>query len=391
MTGVLGAQKSGVRSRIGYFDANDGVYFEMDGTAGISVNVRSSASGSPVNTSIPQASWNFDKMDGTGPSGVVLDFSKTQIFAIDFQWLGVGRVRFGFFANGVLIICHQVYNSNVITSPYMNTANLPMRAEIFNTGAAGTATTMKQVCMTAISEGGTDYPQAYQFSAVSGVGAATATTTAVRNPLVSIQPKTTFNSIANRAKYRPVSVSVLCTPGATQPVYWELLYNATLAGSPSFASADPNSGVNVDVAASGTILTVTGSTYSGSTKVITGSWLGGANGQYVGQWITLTGFTSTANNGVWLCTASAAGSISLTIAGGDNSIAGTPKAEGRGICIQSGLAVATNASVDVQLTTRVIMTLDIAGATFDTLTLCATGLGAGAPGAWGSITWEEIR
>src|SRR5271157_494548 len=94
MTGVLGAKTSNVRSRIGYFDANDGMYFEQDGTAGMSVNLRSSVTGSPVNTTVAQANWNFDKMDGTGPSGANLDFTKTQIYTIDFQWLGVGRVRF---------------------------------------------------------------------------------------------------------------------------------------------------------------------------------------------------------------------------------------------------------------------------------------------------------
>jgi len=37
------------------------------------------------------------------------------------------------------------------------------------------------------------------------------------------------------------------------------------------------------------------------------------------------------------------------------------------------------------------MTLDITGNTADTVSLCATGLGGGAPGAWGSITWQEVR
>jgi len=473
MTGFLGGKVSNVRSEIGYSDANDGVFFRMDGTLGACVVMRSSVPGVSVGpipqialtpgsgsgyavgdtgtinngnadatyiilavsggvptaimltgagtgyttalangttkggtqagsgtgmtvnilneTVTAQANWNFDKMDGTGVSGVTLDFSKCQVFAVDFQWLGVGRVRFGFFINGALIICHQIFNANVTTAPYMNTPNLPCRAFIQNTGTASGTTTMKQVCMAVISEGGVENPVAFQFSAVSGVGSATSTPTGVRTPLVSIQPKTTFNSITNRGGLRPVAVTILCTPGAAQPVYWELVYNPTLAGSPSFASVDPNSLVNFDRAASGTILTVTGSTYSGSTKVITGSWLGGANNQYLNQWVTLSGFSTTANNGVWLCTASSAGSISLTVPYGNNSIAGTPVAEGRGQSLQSGMAVATDSTKDTQLTTKVAITLDILGLTPDTLSLCVTGLGSGAPGAWGSITWEEIR
>ncbi len=229
MTGLLGVKTANVRSRMGYFDANDGVYFEMDGTDGMSINVRTSTSGSPVNSAhILQANWNFDKMDGTGPSGATLDWSKTQIFTVDFQWLGVGRVRWGFFVNGVLVICHQIYNSNVITSPYMNTANLPCRAEIFNTGAAAGTTTMKQVCMTVVSEGGAEYPQAYQFSVSNGSTPITAAS-GTRTPLLSIRPKTTFNSITNRAKIIVTSVE-LQDLATTNAIFWELVYNGTLSG-----------------------------------------------------------------------------------------------------------------------------------------------------------------
>jgi hypothetical protein len=238
MSGVLGAKKSNVRSRIGYFDANDGVYFEMDGTAGASVNVRSSTSGSPVNTSVTQANWNFDKMDGTGVSGITLDFSKAQVFAMDFQWLGEGRVRFGFFVNGVLLVCHQIYSANVISVPYMNTANLPVRAEIFNTGAAGTATTMLQVCMAVISEGGAENPQAYQFSASNGTTTISGIST--RQPLITIRPKVTFNSITDRCRINVTDFDVFnnATPGA----FYELIYNGTLSGGAgTFTSVDANS------------------------------------------------------------------------------------------------------------------------------------------------------
>jgi len=243
MTAVLGVKKSNVRSRIGYFDTNDGVYFEMDGADGASVNVRTSTSGSPVESvHVLQANWNFDPMDGTGVSGVVLDFSKAQIFVIDLQWLGEGRVRYGFFVNGVLLICHQYYAANVIDSPYMNTANLPCRAEIFNTSTAATTTTMKQVCMTVATEGGSEYPQAYNFVASNGT---TSITISTRRTVLSIQPKTTFNSITNRTKITPTAVTVLTSSGS---VYWELVYNPTLTGTPSWTSVDANSGVNYDVA-----------------------------------------------------------------------------------------------------------------------------------------------
>lgn len=265
MTGLLGAQKSNVRSRIGYFDANDGLYFEMDGTLGLSVNQRSSTSGSPVNTQILQANWNLDKCDGTGPSGFNINTADTQIFLIDMQWLGTGRVRFGFFDQGVYVVAHQVYNDNVIVSPYMNTANLPMRYEIANTGTAGTSTSIKAICMTAISEGGQQVPNSYSFGVGSTMTSAISVGTTVV-PIISIRPKTTFNSLTNRSKITLTTAEVLDT--STNALQWQLIYNPTLGGGTSFADVNGTySGVQYDIASttvSGGIVLATGFVQGGS-------------------------------------------------------------------------------------------------------------------------------
>jgi hypothetical protein len=62
------------------------------------------------NEIVPQSQWNVDRLDGTGPSKVNIDFTKSQIFVTDYQWLGVGRVRFGFYAYGKIHYCHQILN-----------------------------------------------------------------------------------------------------------------------------------------------------------------------------------------------------------------------------------------------------------------------------------------
>jgi hypothetical protein len=269
MTGIIGAYKQYVRSQIGYFDALDGVFFDMDGTSQgatgkCAVTVRTSTSGSAVDTAVLSTSWNIDKMDGTGPSGVTLDFTKMQIFVIDLQWLGTGRVRFGFSVNGQLYYCHQILNSNVISvGPYMNSGSRPVAWKIANTsGSVSGSTSITAVCCTVISEGGNQSPAALAFSANNGSTTITAAN-GTRTPLLSIQPKTTFNSITNRSKITVTEAS-LSIAGANN-VFWELVYNGTLGGSPSFASVNANSGVNVDVAASScTGGTVVASGYVGS-------------------------------------------------------------------------------------------------------------------------------
>jgi len=151
-TFVMGAPKTNVRMRIGYFGINDGLFFERAGTTN-KIVLRSSVSGSPVDAAFNQNEWNVDRLDGTGPSDVVLNSAKAQIFWTDVEWLGVGSVRAGFVINGQFVVCHIFHHANTATSTYMRTATLPIRYEVTNTGASAGAT-LKQICSTVVSEGG---------------------------------------------------------------------------------------------------------------------------------------------------------------------------------------------------------------------------------------------
>lgn len=145
--------KSNVRQRVGYFDINNGIFIEHDGTGAYIVK-RSKSSGSTVETRIPQSEWSDDKFDGTGTSGVDLDLSKTQIFWVDVEWLGAGTVRVGFVVDGVPYVAHKFHHANNIEKTYLTSATLPVRYEITNTGATSSNTTLDQICCSVQSEGG---------------------------------------------------------------------------------------------------------------------------------------------------------------------------------------------------------------------------------------------
>jgi hypothetical protein len=82
------------------------------------------------NTRFAQSTWNIDKMDGTGASGVTLDLTKMQMLYIDYTWYGAGAIRFGFKNNrGEVIYCHRIVNNNTNTEAYMRSGNLPARYE----------------------------------------------------------------------------------------------------------------------------------------------------------------------------------------------------------------------------------------------------------------------
>ena len=152
-TFVFAPAQTNLRQRAGYFTRQNGVFLEQDGDTIYFVR-RSSATGSVVETRVPQSEWNVDKLDGTGPSDVVLDLSKAQILFSEYEWLGVGSVRIGFAIDGNFLICHQFNHANHIDSVYMTTAALPARLEITNTGPTAAPSTMKQICTTVISNGG---------------------------------------------------------------------------------------------------------------------------------------------------------------------------------------------------------------------------------------------
>lgn len=185
-TFTFGNPLEGLRQRVGYFTRDNGVYLEQDDLDSYIV-LRSNVTSSVVNTRVSQANWNVDKLDGTGPSGIELDFTKSQIFWIDVEWLGVGSVRCGFVINGQFVIAHIFHHANKITGTYMTTASLSCRYEIANTANTLVTSTMKQICSTVISEGG--YQQLGLTRSISTPLVGVNLTNDVNNPVIAIRLK----------------------------------------------------------------------------------------------------------------------------------------------------------------------------------------------------------
>lgn len=223
------------RARVGYFDANNGVYLHTNGTAFATVQfaLRTSTSGAPVTTSVSQASWNLDPLNGTGPSGKTLDLSKAQILVIDLQWLGVGRVRCGFDIDGQVIYAHEFLNANTTqTKVYMKWASLPCRLEVEVTGTATSTRTLRHICTTVISEGGDSTESATQHTHNNGVTAIAVTT---RRPVLSIRAKATGpNSIRNIGQMVLREADITASNNNS---FYEIVLNGTLTGA-SWSAVD---------------------------------------------------------------------------------------------------------------------------------------------------------
>lgn len=220
MTQVLGAAVTNVVKRCGYFDSNDGIYLEQNGTTDVAIVRRTSTSGSAVNNRVVQADWNIDKLDGTGASGLTLDLSKASILVIDLQWLGMGRVRVGFDIDGKIIYTHQFLNANSLTVPYMKTGTLPIRWEISNIGTSS-GTSMYATCSAVLSEGGDESDASYGFSVSNSADVSVGTT---RTGLIAIRPSLTYDGITNRIQISLKEFSVI---SGANSILVELIYKPT--------------------------------------------------------------------------------------------------------------------------------------------------------------------
>lgn len=250
----FGYAQQNVTKRTGYFDDRDGIYFEQvgsstsNGTDAGTLNwvIRSYVSGtaSETSTRIPQSQWNIDTCDGTGKSGFNLDISKVQLIFIDFQWLGVGRVRCGFVHDGKYIIAHEYYHSNNDTTVYLSNPNLPVRCEIRNTSTSSGGS-YSQICASVMAEGG--YLQSgIDWSITSGILRQTSTTGTTRLPVLAIRLKNSYQGYPNRATLKLNNITSYI---ADNPAYIEIikipdasyLVNAGGTSSLTWTSANTNS------------------------------------------------------------------------------------------------------------------------------------------------------
>lgn len=264
-TFVMNAAKSNLRQRVGYFGDSNGMYLELDGAGGnvLSFVKRSSVSGSVVDTSVTQANWNYDKMDGTGPSGLTLDITKAQILWMDFEWLGVGTVRLGFVINGKFILCHQFNHANIITSTYITTASLPLRYEIENTGTTASASNLKQICSTVISEGGYELRGLQQAVNIPITTPRTLAVAGTYYPIASIRLKASPNFLD--AIVILTALSVLGTGNGVNYNWQVSATGATTGGT--WVSAGANSAVEYNI---------TGTSFTGG-RIVAGGYFNSSN------------------------------------------------------------------------------------------------------------------
>ena len=216
-------QTEGISKREGLFDEKNGLFFEDTG-ATYNLVVRSYTTGVTVDNKVAQEDWNIDPLDGTGKSGITADFTKAQILIMDYEWLGVGRVRMGFVIDGCIYYVHEFLHANNITTTYMQTPNLPLRSEIENDGT-GSASSMTQICSTVISEGGQNKLGTVRSANTGGT----------HIDLTAENTRYAVLGIRLKEEYIGETIEIIRTEmqihTATDRVLWEVLYSPEVSGT----------------------------------------------------------------------------------------------------------------------------------------------------------------
>jgi len=147
MTVNLNGTQTNIRKRVGYFDVNDGMFLEVNGDT-FNFVIRTSSSGTPANlVSLSRDQWT-DPLDGTGPSGKAIDFTKTVFVIFEFLWQGAGYVKMSFLdgREKVVAVDRKFFGAtDGLTTSFMANPTLPFRIELENTGTSA-GTTIKHIC-----------------------------------------------------------------------------------------------------------------------------------------------------------------------------------------------------------------------------------------------------
>lgn len=253
------AGKAGLSRRWGYFDANNGFMFaQINGV--FRVQVRSDAnSGTPtLIADVAQSAFNVDKLDGTGPSGMTIALTDDNIYWIDVQWLGAGRIRFGTYYQGQRVTCHEYYHEGNGGFPHATTGSLPICFAQVNTAGTASSSQMRVWCGSIISEATLDLTALGRNSLRTfekAINIANYVSSGAEYAYVgSLSPKPTIGNHTNRSVYFPTYIEVMAWDESGNDVRCEVevYLNPVLSGLSwnAIETFDPTVSVDYDTAAS---------------------------------------------------------------------------------------------------------------------------------------------
>jgi hypothetical protein len=224
---TFGTATTGNTQICGAGDAVNGFFFGYNGTAfGILTRYNS------VSTWVTQASWNVDKLDGTGPSGILLNPQYGNTYAIRYDTLGYGYVTFLLLAcdaatdSSDFLVVHRKYYNNAAATVAITIPSLPLTVANTNGATTAVAVTMYVASMFAHIDSNWSNARINQY----------ASTIATGNNLNSVNcmflfAKTTLNTISTTNMTILLSSLTLTCTAPARGAYLSIIKGPTLTGT----------------------------------------------------------------------------------------------------------------------------------------------------------------
>jgi len=210
----------------------------------------------PTDSWTKQIDWNVDKLDGTGLSGMTLDVTKGNVYAIQVQWLGFGVIRFCVENDddGEFLIVHQIKYANANVEPSIRNPSLPLHCRV-NNGSTSSDISIK-TASGAVSTEGKDEQLGLTFSTTS----AKVLTDTTETVIMAVKPKTVYQGVENRVNMLPLFMTLSAVgTGAAKFHTIRLYLDPIIGGDPNF--------VDINTANSMTAVDVDATTVSGGTQI----------------------------------------------------------------------------------------------------------------------------
>ena len=223
-----------------YNSVFDGFFLESNGVSN-TISFQIWRSGTTIFTAAT-TSWVTNEFD---PANLV--WSNTQLITVDYQWLGVGRMRFGIALSGQTIYFTDHNCSNNESLVYMSSPNQPIRYEIRQVGAGSGSFDM--ICSQVSTEGALNG----LYSTVGVIHSSTATlaTSGTKYPYIGYRLKQSYKSVTSQYS----SLSILNTSNDNYLMTIE--YNPTLSATPTWTDI-PNSPFQYSLGTGATTVTSPG-------------------------------------------------------------------------------------------------------------------------------------
>lgn len=248
-------QQPGIKIRIGPHDGTgtnyrtpyNGIFLEITEND-ISWNI---AKNGTITESVSIGDWNYDNFDGSGPSQFSLTTLGLIIAFCDIEWLGAGRVRTGFYINGLPRYAHFFSHANTasFTAVYMSTPNLALRYYVESDGTA--AGYLDHICSTVISEGGVQQTGVLR-SVNTGVTHIDANAADTKYAMIVIRLKSAYYDITTLVEYFSMISET------NDDFKWTIELNPVVAGTLTFNGVTNSA---IEYALGNTTNTVTTSGY----------------------------------------------------------------------------------------------------------------------------------